>query len=118
MGYTLPSDEKKKMENRFRDLRKTLTEELRNEKTGEELRVAVERGLLDFYNDEDEMKTIRKKFKTSRFEHGIAIGVEKDKTITGIQKCPTFFLGQKKVPKWGTCVVGELLCTFFCVFLS
>ena len=69
------------MENRFRDLRKTLTEELRNEKTGEELSVAVERGLLDFYNDEDEMKTIRKKFKTSRYEHGIAIGVEKDKTI-------------------------------------
>ena len=29
-----------------------------------------------------------------------------------------FFLGQKKVPKWGNCVVGELLCTFFCVFLS
>ena len=29
-----------------------------------------------------------------------------------------FFLGQKKVPKWGTCVVDELLCTFFCVFLS
>ena len=31
---------------------------------------------------------------------------------------PNFFWGQKKVPKWGTCVVGELLCTFFCVFLS
>ena len=41
------------MENRFRDLRKTLTEELRNEQTGEVLYVAVERGLLDFYSDDE-----------------------------------------------------------------
>ena len=38
-----------------------------------------------------------------------------DDSSTGIQKCPIVFWGQKKVPQWGTCVVGELLCTFFCV---
>ena len=82
MGYTLPSDEKKKMDKRFKELRSTLIEKFHVTKSGEDLRIAVEKRLLiAFYNDEEEMKTIRHKFQTSNYEHGVTIGVEKDKTI-------------------------------------
>ena len=81
MGYTLPSDEKKMMDKGFKELRSTLIEKFHVTKSGEDLRIAVEKRLIAFYNDEEEMKTMRHKFQTSNYEHGVTIGVEKDKTI-------------------------------------
>ena len=37
--------------------------------------------MIDFYQDQDEMKTIRKRYQTGKQDHGISIGVEKDKSI-------------------------------------
>ena len=54
------------------------TMEITPEKKGESLRIAVEKDILAFYNDEKEMLTARKKYQNSNYTLGIVIGVEKD----------------------------------------
>jgi hypothetical protein len=82
MGYTLPSVEKKNMKERFEKLRNDLICTKYLHLSGEEQRIAVEKDLINFYQDhQDEMKTIRKRYQTGKQEHGISIGVEKDKSI-------------------------------------
>ena len=80
MGYSLPSHEKLKMAKRFQTQHAQYNGN-HSEKTGESLRIAVEKDLLAFYNDETEMVTVRKKYQNSNYTHGIVIGVEKDKTL-------------------------------------
>jgi hypothetical protein len=81
MGYTLPPVEKKKMKTRYESLRNDLISTEYSHLSGVEQRIAVEKDLINFYQDQDEMKTIRRRYQTGNQEHGISIGVEKDKSI-------------------------------------
>ena len=80
-GHTLPSDEKPKMTKRFEDLRKSLCSGKFAHLSGEKQRIAVERDMIKFYNDPNQMATLRKRFATESYEHGISIGIEKDKSM-------------------------------------
>jgi hypothetical protein len=80
-GYTLPSDEKPKMVKRFEDLRKSLCSGKYSRLSGEKQRIAVELDMIKFYNNLDEMATLRKRFQISNYKHGISIGIEKDKSM-------------------------------------
>ena len=80
-GYSLPSDEKKKMAKRFEDLRKSLCSGKYSRLSGEKQRIAVELDMIKFYNNLDEMATLRKRFQISNYKHGISIGIEKDKSM-------------------------------------
>ena len=80
-GHTLPSDEKPKMAKRFEDLRKSLCSGKYAHLSGEKQRIAVERDMVKFYNDPKQMITLRKRFETPSYEHGISIGIEQDKSM-------------------------------------
>ena len=80
-GYSLPSDEKKLMAKRFEKLRKSLCSEKYSHLSGEKQRLAVELDMIKFYNNLDEMATLRNRFQIPMNKHGISIGIDKDKSM-------------------------------------
>jgi len=61
MGWSLPSDDKGKMTRPFEDLRKSIMNTEHSHLTGEDQSRAVELDLIKYYNDEEEMRNVRKK---------------------------------------------------------
>lgn len=109
-GHSMPSDEKQRMAKRFEDLHKSLSSNEYSHLSGDEQRIAVELDMIKFYNNPNEMVTLRKRFNIPKNEHGISIGIEKDKSmwlydngnkvrkpVTSIAHVAPYLLSYKKV---------------------
>ena len=81
MGWTLPAQEKEAMRKRFENRRKSLISTTFSDLSGEEQRIAVERELIEYYEGTEDMAAIRKRYSIGKFEHGVSIGLEKDKSL-------------------------------------
>lgn len=79
-GCCLTSEDKSEMSKRFAKKKVSFEAEFHAEPAERRKRV-VEHALLDFYHNEDEMKTLRNKYKSKKYEHGIALGVELDHSV-------------------------------------
>ena len=79
-GCCLTSEDKSDMSKRFAKKKVSFEAEFHAE-PAERRKHIVEHALLDFYHNEDEMKTLRHKYKSKKFEHGIALGVELDHSV-------------------------------------
>jgi hypothetical protein len=79
MGHTLNTEIKPKIIKTFNEKKNSL--EIEHYANPETKKKSVERRLQEFYFNEEEMKTMRKKCYIRKLEHGAVIGIEKDRSI-------------------------------------